>query len=100
MAAPPVEDLGSYNPMTKTAAFKTERVTYWIGVGAQPTTTAHNLLVEKGVITAPKKKVKIAKPAAPEVAAAPEAAAPAEAAPVAAAEPAPAEPVPVEPAAE
>src|SRR5579862_3507898 len=54
MAAPPVEDLGSYQPKTKAAAFKKDRVAYWLGVGAQPTVTAHNLLVAQGMVKTPK----------------------------------------------
>jgi small subunit ribosomal protein S16 len=95
MAAPPVEDLGSYNPFTKATTVKKERVLHWVKMGAQPTITANNLLVKEGVITGkaiavkmPKAVAKAAvvaeeKPAAPaEEAAAPEA----EAAPEAAAE--------------
>jgi len=83
MAAPPVEDLGSYQPKTKSAAFKKDRVSYWLGVGAQPTVSVHNLLVAQGIVTGGKIAVKMAKP----VAAAKEA--PAEAAPATpAAEPA------------
>ena len=65
-AAPPVEDLGSYQPKTKAADFKKDRVAYWLGVGAQPTLTAHNLLVEQGLVSTPKRAVKIAKPVAKE----------------------------------
>jgi small subunit ribosomal protein S16 len=61
MAAPPVEDLGSYNPRTKTAAFKKERVLHWISVGAQPTVTVHNLLVKQGVLSVPTKAVKMSR---------------------------------------
>jgi small subunit ribosomal protein S16 len=61
MAGPPVEDLGSYNPFTKTATFKKERASYWIGVGAQPTVTAHNLLVKEGVVAGAKTAVKMKK---------------------------------------
>ena len=61
MAGPPVEDLGSYHPKTKAAAFKKERVFYWLGVGAQPTVSVHNLLVAQGVISAPKLAVKMPK---------------------------------------
>jgi small subunit ribosomal protein S16 len=72
MAAPPTEDLGAYNPFTKQATFKSERVQYWIGVGASPTVTVHNLLVKNGVVDAPKKKVYMKQPVAkveePEVA--------------------------------
>jgi len=68
MAAPPVEDLGSYNSFTKTMTVKKERASYWIGVGARPTVTAHNLLVKQGVISGKKAAVKIKKPAASEAA--------------------------------
>lgn len=78
MAAPPVEDLGSYHPETKATALKKERISYWLGVGAQPTVTAHNLLVKQGVLTTSKRAVKMAK-----VVVAPVAEKPAEAAPVA-----------------
>jgi small subunit ribosomal protein S16 len=73
MAGPPVEDLGSYNPFTKTAALSKERVSYWIKMGAQPTLSVHNLLVAQGVVSAPKKAVKMKKaaPKAPEVVAEP-----------------------------
>lgn len=75
MAGPPVEDLGSYNPFTKKATFKKERTSYWLGVGAQPTVTAHNLLVKEGIATTAKRAVKMKKvvvaAAAPEAAAAP-----------------------------
>jgi len=57
VGAPPTEDLGAYNPFTKKASFKAERVQYWIGVGASPTVTAHNLLVKNGVVTTPKRRV-------------------------------------------
>ncbi|MDR3581819.1 MAG: 30S ribosomal protein S16 [Candidatus Pacebacteria bacterium] len=61
MAAPPVEDLGSYNPFTKAITIKKERVAYWMKAGAQPTVTAHNLLVKEGVLTAKKIAVKMPK---------------------------------------
>jgi small subunit ribosomal protein S16 len=61
MAAPPVEDLGSYQPVTKAASFKKDRVSYWLGVGAQPTVTAYNLLVAQGIVSAPKRAVKMKK---------------------------------------
>jgi small subunit ribosomal protein S16 len=71
MAGPPVEDLGSYNPFTKIATVKKERASYWLGVGAQPTVTAHNLLVKEGIVTKSKLAVKMAKPVAPVAEAAP-----------------------------
>lgn len=61
MAAPPVEDLGSYEPRAKAAAFKKDRISYWLGVGAQPTVTVHNLLVAQGIMSAAKKAVKMKK---------------------------------------
>lgn len=78
MAAPPVEDLGAYDPFTKAAALNGERVSYWMKNGAQPTLTVHNLLVANGVLAAPKRAAKMkikkkvetaaggAKPATPE----------------------------------
>ena len=57
LIAPPTEDLGSYNPFTKEATFKGDRVKYWMSVGAQPTITVNNLLVKQGVITTGKKRV-------------------------------------------
>jgi small subunit ribosomal protein S16 len=72
MAAPPVEDLGSYNPGTKAITVKKERVAHWIKMGACPTITVHNLLVKQGVLTSAKIAVKmpkaVAKTAAPAVA--------------------------------
>jgi small subunit ribosomal protein S16 len=76
----PIEDLGAFHPSSKAFTVKAERVQYWLGVGAQPTTTAHNLLVKNGVIQAPTRAVRMPKPVpkeAPAVeapAAAPEAA--------------------------
>jgi small subunit ribosomal protein S16 len=61
MIAPPVEDLGSYNSFVKAASFKKDRISYWIGVGAQPTTTVHNLLVAQGIISSKKLPVKMKK---------------------------------------
>ena len=61
MPAPPVEDLGSYNPCTKASTVNKERVLHWIKMGAQPTVTANNLLVEEGVITAAKIAIKMQK---------------------------------------
>ncbi len=62
LGGPPVEDLGSYNPFTKKAAFKNERISHWLSVGAKPTPTVHNLLVKNTVINAPKMKISINKP--------------------------------------
>jgi len=50
-----VEDLGFWNPREKTSSINKDRATYWIGVGAQPTDTVHNILV-KGQIIKGKKR--------------------------------------------
>ena len=64
MAAPPVEDLGSYNTFTKMSTIKKDRVSHWLRVGAQPTVTVHNFLVKEGVLTGAKKmQVKMKKKA-------------------------------------
>jgi small subunit ribosomal protein S16 len=61
MAAPPVEDLGSYSPFTKKMTIKKDRAAHWMKMGAQPTVTAHNLLVKEGVLTTKKIAVKMPK---------------------------------------
>jgi small subunit ribosomal protein S16 len=70
MAAPPVEDLGSYHPVSKATAFKKDRIAYWLGIGAQPTTSAHNLLVKQGVVKGKAIAVKMPKAVMPEAPAA------------------------------
>ena len=47
-----IEQVGTYNPMTKPAAveFDAEKVQKWIKNGAQPTDTVKRLLKEKGII--------------------------------------------------
>ena len=57
-----VEVLGSYDPYAKRAVLKRERIQYWIERGAQPSDTAHNLLVREGVISEKKRAVKMPKP--------------------------------------
>ena len=61
MAGPPVEDLGFYNPFSKEGKVNADRVKYWIGVGAQPTVSVHNLLVKLGAVKADKVKLHFAK---------------------------------------
>lgn len=51
-----LEELGNYNPRTKTINLKVERIQYWLAKGAQCSPTVHNLLVDQKVIGA--KKVK------------------------------------------
>lgn len=52
-----VEQVGFRNPKTKEQKLDAERITYWISVGAQPSDTVHNILVEAGVIKGEKKNV-------------------------------------------
>ncbi|MCG8565894.1 MAG: 30S ribosomal protein S16 [Desulfobacterales bacterium] len=49
-----LEVLGTYNPMTEPAAIelKEERIQYWLGEGAKPSTTVKSILKQKGVATA------------------------------------------------
>ena len=91
LGAPAVEDLGSYNPFSKKAALKADRIKHWLGVGAKASPTVHNLFVKEGIVNAPRVKIYMKKPAA--VAAAPEAAPAEQSVPV---ESASAEVVPVE----
>jgi len=64
-----LENVGVYNPRTKVAELKTERIKYWIGKGAQPSATVWNLLVSKGIVEGKKKKVtKITKKRAAQIA--------------------------------
>lgn len=46
-----IEKLGTYNPNTNpsTIDLNFERALYWVGVGAQPTDTARNILSKEGV---------------------------------------------------
>lgn len=52
-----VETVGSYHPKTKHTLLKNERILYWMSKGAQPSDTAHNLFVKKGVVKARKRPV-------------------------------------------
>ena len=47
-----IEQVGTYNPMTKPAAveFDAEKIATWIKNGAQPTDTVKRLIKEKGLI--------------------------------------------------
>lgn len=50
-----VEILGSKDPYNKTISLKEERLKHWLSVGAQPSATIHNLMVDKGIIKGDKK---------------------------------------------
>ena len=97
-----VEAVGTYDPTTKTRTLKEDRVKYWMSVGAQPSPTVHNMLVNLKLISGKKINVNPKKVLAkPEEPVAPEApAAVAEKTPsveeVAAVEQAPAEEVPAQ----
>ena len=90
LGGPAIEDLGTYSTTTKKASLNKERVLYWVGVGAQPTTTVHNLLVKEKIVTTPTRAVKMKKKVVDPAAAAPVVATAPATAPVASAEPAPA----------
>jgi len=51
--------LGSYNPHSKEAVLKEDRIKYWISKGAQMSDTVCNLFIKKGVIEGSKRKVKV-----------------------------------------
>jgi len=50
-----LETLGTYNPMVEPAAItlKDERINYWLGVGAQLTTTVKSILKKEGFSSKP-----------------------------------------------
>lgn len=50
------EILGHYNPRTKEAVLKEDRITYWISVGAQPTNSVRNMLIKAGLVKGDKAK--------------------------------------------
>ena len=55
-----IEKVGTYNPRVphdhkERLVLKTERITYWLGVGAQPTDRAQRLLAGAGLTNAPKR---------------------------------------------
>ncbi|KKP80254.1 MAG: 30S ribosomal protein S16 [Candidatus Moranbacteria bacterium RIFOXYA12_FULL_35_19] len=54
-----VEILGSYDPHSKKAVLKEEKIKYWISKGAQLSDTVHNLFSSKGLITEKKRVVKL-----------------------------------------
>ncbi len=50
-----IEVLGSHDPRHKEmTTLNTERITYWMSKGAQPTDTMHNMLISKKIITGKK----------------------------------------------
>lgn len=57
-----IELLGSYDPHSKVAVLKGERIMYWIGQGAEASVSVHNLLVREGIVKEGKLAVKMVKP--------------------------------------
>ena len=51
------ELLGSYDPRKTTEVLKTDRVKYWLSMGAGVTGTVNNLLIKKGIIRGKKTHV-------------------------------------------
>lgn len=49
-----LEMVGSYEPKSGSITLNAERITHWIGVGAQTSDTVHNMLVSKGIISGKK----------------------------------------------
>lgn len=50
-----LEILGSYNPRSKELNLKEERIKHWLSKGAQASPTVHNLFVDKGLLSGPKR---------------------------------------------
>jgi len=60
-----VEQVGTYNPVTKEKTLNKERVQYWLSQGVQPSPTLHNLFIKDGILEGKKipKHKKSKKPA-------------------------------------
>lgn len=62
-----IEELGTYDPKAKDESqainFNTDRVSYWLSVGAQPSETVRSLLRKVGVETGTLEKSRGRKPA-------------------------------------
>ncbi|HBI34205.1 MAG TPA: 30S ribosomal protein S16 [Candidatus Moranbacteria bacterium] len=58
--------LGSYDPHSKIAVLKADKIKEWIAKGAQVSDSAYNLFVKEGVIEGKKRAVKMAKVVVPE----------------------------------
>jgi small subunit ribosomal protein S16 len=68
----PIEELGHYDPAESDAAkavvLKTDRITYWLSTGAQPTPSVRTLLTKAGITCQPNARMRklkrdLAKPA-------------------------------------
>ena len=49
-----VEELGTYNPMSKAKTFNADRIKYWLSVGAKASGTVHNMLISANIISGKK----------------------------------------------
>ncbi len=56
-----IEELGSYNPKMGSVTLKSDRVQYWLSVGAQASDTVYNFLVKQNIIQGPVRQVRINK---------------------------------------
>ena len=45
-----VEEVGTYNPLTKQRRLQGERIRHWISVGAKPSSTVWNMLVSEKIV--------------------------------------------------
>ncbi|HNY35766.1 MAG TPA: 30S ribosomal protein S16 [Candidatus Pacearchaeota archaeon] len=52
-----VEQVGFYNPLTKEKTLHAERIQYWMGVGAIPSDTVYNILINESIVKGEKKKI-------------------------------------------
>lgn len=60
--SPAIEVLGNFNPRLdkKDAVLNAERITYWLGKGAQPSATVRNLFIDRELMKSEKlRKVSI-----------------------------------------
>lgn len=55
-----LELLGNYNPRSKVANIKADRVKHWLAKGAQASPSVHNLLIKQGLIADTRKKKSVA----------------------------------------
>ncbi len=51
-----IEQVGFWNPLTKEKNLEKERIEYWLSVGAKPSNTVYNMLVEDEIIKGEKRK--------------------------------------------
>ncbi len=60
-----LEQVGTIDPhqTPSVVVLKEDRIKHWLSVGAQPSDSVHNLLVEKGLLAGPKRVIAIAKKA-------------------------------------